>query len=219
MKDSDVRAATRSLLVAEHAGELQDTLFVEELGLCEGTVRVDIAVVNGSLSGYELKSAKDTLARLPAQVATYSAVLDHAVLVVAENHLGHAVSALPRWWGVKVARMVGNVVELDDVREARMNPAVDPFALVKLLWKDEAVALLAARGEARGVRSAPRGVAWSRLATTVELDELRSEVRAALKARRAWRADPKHAECGEPSRPAGTSSRFLDRRMSQSRQR
>ena len=34
---------------------------VEELGVCRGRVRVDVAVVNGTLHGYEIKSDRDSL--------------------------------------------------------------------------------------------------------------------------------------------------------------
>ncbi|WP_369012402.1 sce7726 family protein [Nocardioides imazamoxiresistens] len=213
MRDSDVRFALRGRLALEHQHELDDTLFVEELGLC-GAARVDVAVVNGALSGYELKSARDTLDRLPAQVATYSKVLDYAVLVVAENHLKHARRELRPWWGIQIAREVDGVVLLTDARVPRQNPRVDAASLVQLLWKDEAVRLLAARGQDKGVRSLPREAAWERLAATVDLDELRAEVRTVLKVRRGWRDDRGRARCDETVRRADTSSRFLARRMS-----
>ena len=63
------------------------TLIVEELGIRQGAARVDVAVVNGSLHGYEIKSARDTLERLPKQSELYSSVFDTITLVTAENHL------------------------------------------------------------------------------------------------------------------------------------
>src|SRR6187402_1509374 len=57
--DPDVRALLREYLEDVHKGS--DTRLLEELGLCQGDVRVDVAVVNGELSGYEIKSPSDTL--------------------------------------------------------------------------------------------------------------------------------------------------------------
>jgi hypothetical protein len=64
MRDSDVRGATKAWLSAEYACD-QDTRIVEEMGVWSGSVRIDIAIINGHLSGYELKSDRDTLERLP----------------------------------------------------------------------------------------------------------------------------------------------------------
>jgi hypothetical protein len=45
--DEDIRPALRSHLLAKHAPEAE-TVVLEELGICCGQVRVDLAVVNGS---------------------------------------------------------------------------------------------------------------------------------------------------------------------------
>jgi hypothetical protein len=37
-----------------------DTRVVEEMGIWAGSVRVDIAVINGEFHGFELKSDRDT---------------------------------------------------------------------------------------------------------------------------------------------------------------
>lgn len=189
MRDIDVRTALHSNLAVDHADELSDTFVVDELGLC-GEVRVDVAVINGALTGFELKSARDTLRRLPKQVAVYSQVLDYAELVVADNHLAAARSIIPRWWGVRVA--VSNAdgsVTVERARPARRNRMVDPYSLAQLLWRDEALEELALRSADRGVRSKPRSAVWKRLVDSVETDELRDVVRNRLKIREGWRAD------------------------------
>lgn len=186
MRDRDVRVALLRKLRHEHPAP--DTLLVEELDL-GGLVRVDVAAVNGRLWGYEIKSARDTLRRLPLQVEVYSRVLDHAALVVADNHHDHAVGLLPDWWQVYVAR-VGpgdGPVELVLKRRGGRNPDVDPLQLAQLLWRDEALAELAERGLDRGVRTKPRKVVWHRLASSLELVTLQDVVRRRLKARSGWR--------------------------------
>lgn len=94
MRDRDVRQALHRKVLKEHHGDA-DTLVLDELGLRHGTCRVDIAVVNGYLHGYEIKSDSDTLERLPAQIATYGLVLDRATLVVGERHLEKAKPLIP----------------------------------------------------------------------------------------------------------------------------
>ena len=48
MRDRDVRAAVRQDLDARHGGDTE-TRIVEEMGIWSGTVRIDIAVINGEL--------------------------------------------------------------------------------------------------------------------------------------------------------------------------
>ncbi len=169
------------------------TRYVDELGLC-GTVRVDVAVVNGTLSGYELKSDRDTLRRLPTQIEYYSKVLDHATLVVGEEHYvrTNGMPNLPLSWGIIVASPRLSDVHLEEVRAAEMSERLDPFAIAQLLWRDEVLSELDERDAAGGMRSKPRRLLSDRLARLLELDELRSVVRERLKARATWRQPPPH---------------------------
>lgn len=187
MRDGDIRAALHDRLGADHGRE-PDTRFVDELGVC-GTVRVDVAVINGTFSGYELKSDRDTLRRLPTQVDVYSKVLDHATLVVGERHLAHeeTLALLPNWWGVIVARQSSAGVTLEETRPPIWNDNVDPAALSRLLWREEALAELARRGLDLGVRTRPRWIIAERLASQVPVEELRAAVRHCLKTREGWR--------------------------------
>lgn len=189
MLDRDLRAALHARLISEHAGELSRTLVVDELGLC-GEVRVDVAVVNACLAGFELKSASDTLRRLPKQIEVYSRVLDFCTLVVAEKHLDKARTLVPEWWGVLVVRPSdGLAARLDTVAEPSRNRSIDPYSLAQLLWRDEALAVLEGLDEAYGCRSKTRKAIWQRVVEVCELDLLRLSVRSSLKSRQKWRSD------------------------------
>ena len=158
---------------------------LEELGLCRGFARVDLAVVNGRLHGYEIKSDRDSLRRLPGQVEMFSKVFDRLTLVVGERHQASACRKIPRWWGIlRVSSANGGPV-FKVVRRPADNPKRDPRALVELLWAGDALALLEARGVARGVRGRPRHFLWERLVQELELAEIAAAVRKQLKARRA----------------------------------
>lgn len=212
MRDHDVRTALRSVLLKEHGDDLSNTLLLDELGLC-GAARVDVVVVNGSLTGYELKSARDRLDRLPNQVETYGRVLDYAYLVVAQGHLAAARVMLPAWWGILVAKEDGSNVVLSARRKARLNPNIDPGSLAQLLWRDEALDVLTRHGLDAGVRGKARHVLWERLAQQLDLGVLRREVREALKARRGWRENPAPRGSGATLQPSDTTPRFLARRL------
>jgi hypothetical protein len=177
--DPDVRALLKEYLESVHDGT--GTVLLEELGLCQGDVRVDVAAVNGELSGFEIKSPSDTLARFPNQCRIYSKVVDRAWLVAPLKALAKA--DVPDWWG-----QIG-VFELDDrlalrvVRPSAMNPKIHAMSLARLLWRDEALEVLRNAGRARGVMTKSRKMIWKRLIECVELDDLRAAVRAALKRR------------------------------------
>lgn len=212
MHDVDVRTALREYLDVKHAGD-SATKVVEELSLCE-SARVDFAVINGSFTGFELKSERDTLARLPNQAATYNRVFDYVHLVSAKNHVARACEVIPPWWGILVAEPIsGDVLALSIHRSAQENPSVDPAAIVQLLRRDEALSILARRGADRGVRSKPREAVWARLLETVSLTDLREEVRTALRVRPGWQENAERRGNALTSRLSGTTPRFLARRI------
>ena len=177
--DPDVRALLREYLNEIHQGT--NTRVLEELGLCQGDVRVDVASVNGELAGYEIKSPSDTLARFPKQCKFYSKVVDRAWLVANEKTLARA--AVPEWWGLIAVFELDDRLGLRVVRAAQLNPKPDALSIAKLLWRDEALEVLRGAGRARGVMTKSRQVIWKRLIESVAVDDLRAAVRSALKRR------------------------------------
>jgi hypothetical protein len=188
MRDIDIRLALREEIARLHHLELDNTLIVEELCLCQGTARVDLAVVNGSVHGYEIKSEQDTLARLPGQLGVYNRALEFVTIVTAQVHVDKICKAVPGWWGIWSAVPTANGVRLAESRKGSQNPNVDPFALAQLLWREEALQVLDDRGLATGMRSKPRQELWRRLASDLTLREIGSVVRERLKHRGVdWR--------------------------------
>ena len=184
LKSSD--AAIRPVLKAKllrDTGRDAETVLIEELGLSRGHVRVDIAVVNGSLNGYEIKSDRDSLRRLGPQVELYSKVLDRANLVAGGRFLSAASTVIPDWWGLIEIVRTPKALQLKTVRRAQRNPARDPRILAELLWADDALALLEERNAAKGLRGKPRRLLWDRVCELFNVEEIAAAVRARLKAR------------------------------------
>lgn len=186
MRDSDVRGAVKDWLGAQYAHD-PHTRIVEEMGIWSGSVRVDIAVINGELQGFELKSERDTLARLENQAELYNQVFDRVTLVTAKRHIDKAASIIPRWWGVACATMQPDgPLTLRTIRRARKNPNVEPIQLARLLWRAEALAILEKRGLSRGFKSRTAEIIAERLIQVLSLAELSTEVREMLKSRPGW---------------------------------
>lgn len=206
MRDPDVRRVLKQALVTRYGGET-DTIVVEELGLCRGSVRADVAVINGLMKGFEIKSDRDTLQRLLTQATIYSRVFDTATLVSAERHVAEAMLALPPWWGIEV---IGNDGSLTELQPSGPNPCLDADSVALLLWRDEAISLLAYAG-ATIHRHETRQNLCNRLAAVLSLDDLRCAVRGALKNRGDGRFGSQRLQDDATFRPSSTLSDFPSR--------
>ena len=188
MLDKDVRQAVKDKILKAHIND-PSTLVIDELGLDHGRNRVDIAVINGELHGYELKSDSDNLLRLPQQSMTYSSIMDKVTLVVGEKHAQEAINIIPDWWGIKIATMNHRgSVNIVTYRRNKKNKDIDPFELSKLIWKEEALALLAIKINVDWrIRKLTRKDIYKLIVDTFSLDEIRDNTRAILKSRINWR--------------------------------
>lgn len=187
MKELDVRLALHKFIKSEIFRDKPDSFIVDELGLIEGTVRVDVAVLNDKLHGFEIKSPSDNLLRLPLQQQTYNKVFDRMTLVCAEKYVSQAVEIVPKWWGlVSVSKRDGECF-LNEIWPSRTNFEVNPFHICQLLWREEALAVLKEHGMDYGFRSKGRRYMWKALAKELPLDVIRSAVKQKLSSRTDWR--------------------------------
>lgn len=179
MHDADLRRLLRSRLAQMHRND-QDSRIVEEMGVWSNTVRIDVAVISDEIHGFEIKSDRDTLKRLPKQAKIYGMVFDRVTLVVGERHATAALDIVPSWWGCLLATHIGDVPTLCDEREATQNPSRDPLVLAKMLWKPEAVEIMEAFGLAKGWRSRTAADISKRLSDELPLVTLSQQVRNSL---------------------------------------
>ncbi len=189
MKDFQLRAAVKSSMLAQYISD-GDTRVFDEFALRHGAARIDLAVVNGIIHGFELKSDRDTLKRLPHQASFFSSVLDRITLVVGRRYLDQSMKLVPEWWGIELAEFDSEgVIRFTGIRTASDNPSLDILAVCKLLWRDEALSLLKDFGEAQRFFRKPRAKIYARLAEVAQLDMVRATVRHQLKHRPNWRLD------------------------------
>jgi hypothetical protein len=185
--DRDVRFALLRHVKTLHQKET-DTRIIEELGVEHGACRVDVAVINGRLHGYEIKSDADTLSRLPAQVEAYSRTFDRVTLVVGRRLLAAATRIVPHWWGISVADLdASSTVAIIKQRPDRSNPELSLFHLAHLLWRGELVNVYNAYCSGVDARRLNKLSLCRELAEAVPPDRLRALVRERLKHREGWR--------------------------------
>lgn len=185
-----IRAALRTRYLRHHIGR-HDVLVIDELGLAHAQSRIDLVVFNGNLHGYEIKSAADTLGRLPRQLAIYTDVLQKLTLVLATRHLAAAQAIAPAWCGLTeiVEGPRGGILFVNQ-RRSRVNPDVDPFMMAHLLWHSEAQDLLRAIGASNADVNAPRKQLYRLLADEIPVRELAPAIKAAMASRTGWRDHP-----------------------------
>lgn len=182
--DPAVRSALHQMVLRDHWSD-PETVVIDELAICHGYARVDIAVVNGELHGYEIKSQLDSVDRLAHQAHVYSATLDRVTLVTHEKHLSHAIELLPEWWGIlQITHDEHGAIQFRTLRESQCNPSVDPGSLVEFLWKGEAQAALRAAGVPEGLSEGRKQQVYERVINSFSISELKALVRMNLKRRR-----------------------------------
>jgi hypothetical protein len=187
MNDAEIRQNFhRKILRRQHIRN--DTLVIDELGLNHGRCRADIAVVNGHLVGYEIKSNSDSLRRLREQVKAYSAIFDRAFIVVGDRHIDKIQNSIPEWWGVIISsRGPKGAINFNMTRRAQMNRSIDPVSVARLLWRNEAIEILHQKKLTPRMLRQPRAVLYKYLAELLNICELRKDIRKYLQKRRNWR--------------------------------
>ena len=191
--DSEIRLALHRQRL-QHQKSHPDTLVIDELGLAHARSRIDIAVINGYIHGYEIKSAKDNLDRLGSQLKVYRQTLQKLTIVMASRHLPRILSEVPDWCGmIEAEQGPRGGIRLHPVRSARPNPDIDPVMLAHLLWRPEVLELLTRIGYAPKDLRHPRKRLYEMLCEVLTPRELIPAIRKFMALRQAWRDHPTHA--------------------------
>ena len=181
MFDRDIRPTLLRVIRTDHPS----AAVFEEFPVCRKG-RADLVAVNASLWGYEIKSARDTLNRLPLQVELYDCIFDFCVIVAAECHLRFAERIIPQHWGIFSVSGSTALCEVIETRKPQQNPNRQVEQIIRLLWKNEALKTLRTHG-VPVPRNAPVRLVWEIL-SQLPLHELEESVRSALKSRQAIEA-------------------------------
>lgn len=185
MNDGDIREAL-DFGLRRTFGTDPNILIRHEFGVESGQRRIDVAVLNGHLAGWEIKSDEDTLKRLPDQAESFARVMDYLTIVTTTKHLDRSSALLPATWGLVEAISGAGGVRLVRRRRPRINRQTDAFSLAQLLWREEVMDELRARGSASGLSGKSRYFVWERLVATTPKKELRELVLNRLKQRGEW---------------------------------
>lgn len=186
MKDIDIRLPLKQKIQLEN-NFCEDALIVDELGLSHGNSRIDLAVIQHTLSGFEIKSDRDSLSRLPRQIEMYNKVFEKVTIVTGQRHLFSVFDEVPLWWEIIRARknMCGEIV-FDTIRKGERNPKVEAAYIVKLLWKEEALRILEKVCSIHGFSSKSKSDIYSKLLLEFNDSLMIKLVCQTLKNRKNW---------------------------------
>ncbi|WP_058553595.1 sce7726 family protein [Thiohalocapsa sp. ML1] len=191
-RDSDIRIALHAQRLRRFKAQ-PGTLVIDELGLAHARSRIDVAVINGCIHGYEIKSAKDTLDRFATQIEIYRQTLQKLTIVVAPKHLVGIMSHAPEWCGVIAAEQgPRGGIRFQMLRNAAPNPEIDPVMMAHLLWREEVIELLGQAGYAQKELRRPRKQLYQMLCETMTLREITASIRTFMVQRQTWRDRPAH---------------------------
>lgn len=183
LKDNDMRAV---LINELNRANTCDYRVIEELAVCDGDARVDVAVANDRLCGYEIKSGADTLKRLALQQKCYDKTFDAISIVVGEKFKDDIEEYIPDYWGVYVVCKDDSGCKIKMRRAAKENKNVEAESLLELLWKEELIKFLKDAG-VKGISGKNRRLLRQMAIDNFTLKEIKNYTREVLKGRQDWR--------------------------------
>jgi hypothetical protein len=187
--DEEIRSAFHKKKLRKYH-ECPNTLVIDELGLAHGKHRVDIAVLNGFIHGYEIKSSKDTLSRLPSQFNEYKRSLEKVSIISAPNHMDELIDTAPGWCGLILAdKGPRGGIHFSNIRNAKMNPEVESVFLAHLLWKKEVLDLLTDLGTEKELLSGPKISLYRQLSEIISIRDLSKKIKELFMGRENWRVE------------------------------
>ncbi|QNK87764.1 sce7726 family protein [Sporosarcina sp. resist] len=162
-----------------------DTRIINELGLDFGASRIDVAVVNGIMHGYEIKSDLDNLNRLPRQMEYYNKAFERMTIVASRKYLSDVKEMVPVWWGIKT--ISADQTRLINIRKGRQVSYQDPELVIKLLWKKELDGLIDHLKWSKSLKKMRKNQLLTLLNEEADPNVIRLYVYNVLKTRENWR--------------------------------
>lgn len=133
-------AITHKILMGKHS--LHTASMLNEFRA--GTCKADLVILNGTATVYEIKSERDTLARLANQIDNYKRVFASVNVIASEGHVDGVIGTVPEDVGVMC---LSKRYQIRVIREAVNQPErVCPKTIFESLRSVEAMAILNAMG-------------------------------------------------------------------------
>lgn len=162
-------------------GMFNDAILVSEMVIANWSRRADLAIANGRLYAYEIKSDGDSLKRLPGQIDSFSAHFDKVTVVAASKFVSSILKDYPAHVGVLEAYSSGSKIKFRQARAGRLVENRDIFRLSTFLTKAEIIKLLRQNGYKLSSDATRRQLV--EMVSKLPLKQVKSFVLACVKAR------------------------------------
>jgi hypothetical protein len=187
MRDADIRQILKENQLNRYIVD-ENSKVVRELVIPAAKARIDMAVINGHLHGFEIKSASDTLIRLPTQIDAYSKIFDFLSVITEKKHSSKIYTAVPDWIGLYECSTSNGEKKIEEIRPPSQNDNKVGFHIAKLLWNEELLTVLRALN-IKFRRGARNWILAETLAESLDVDTLSRLVREQLKRRKDWKME------------------------------
>lgn len=178
MNDKDIRKILIPYLQDTH----EDGKIINEWGTM-GDVIMDIAILEQSvITGFEIKSDRDTLSRLQNQIKYYDYICDLCYVVVGDKFIKKIADHIPSHWGIIHISSDGDIHQ---VRLPLCSP-IDIDRLVGCLWRDECIKLIKCFG-IKGYSNKNKRQLCKLITSNISEEDIRRYVCYFVKRREGWK--------------------------------
>lgn len=133
-------AISQKVLMGTHSLRTASMLNEFRVGSC----KADLVILNGTATVYEIKSERDSLARLANQIENYKRVFAKVNVIASEGHIEGVLDTIPDDVGVMC---LSKRYQITPVREAVDRPArICPVTVFESLRMAEGIAILQTMG-------------------------------------------------------------------------
>lgn len=133
-------AISQKVLMGKHSLRTASMLNEFRVGSC----KADLVILNGTATVYEIKSERDSLARLENQVENYKQVFAKVNVIASESHIDGVLDMIPDDVGVMC---LSKRYQITSVREAEdCSARICPATVFDSLRMTESIAILQAMG-------------------------------------------------------------------------
>merc|ERR1711879_254403 len=133
-------AIAQKILMGVHS--LKTAVMINEFRVCNN--KADCVIFNGTSTVYEIKTERDTVARLKQQVESYRKVFASVNVISGKNHLEKVLDIIPEDVGVLV---LSDRNQISTMRKSLDNPArTDVESIFNAIRIDEAKKILRSYG-------------------------------------------------------------------------
>lgn len=180
LTERDIKEAVIAHLAQRAA--LLDGVVINELPVANWSRRADLAVANGKLQAFEIKSDRDSLRRLDAQISLFSTRFDKVTVVTTSRFIEAAKERLPSYIEIWHATRDDTLeVALRVVRRGQTREIKNRGILSSYLQKSELAIFLRSEGHTIGANASREEL--EQLLSESPLTRLRAFVLSRLKQR------------------------------------